>query len=405
MENVLDRFLRYVHINTESKAGEAQIPSTPGQFDLARLLVQELRQMGLKADVDENCYVYATLPGNCPDAPVIGFISHLDTSPALSGANVNARLVDYQGGDIELGHGYSLRVETNPELARYIGKTLVVTDGSTLLGSDDKSGITEIMTMVQHFTEHPDEPHGTVQIAFTPDEEIGLSPTKFDIPRFGAQFAYTVDGADLGKLSYQNFNSAKASIRVRGTSIHPGRAKDKMISAILVAVELQGMLPPAQAPAHTADYEGFFHLVSMSGDVESATMDYRISDHDEKKFEQKKKRMEAICAYLNEKYGEGTVSLSMEDTAHNMEKMILPHFHLIENAMKAMRAVDVEPEIFPIRGGTDGTRLSFMGLPCPNLNTGSHNCHGRFEYVPVFALEKISQMLIELVKLYAATRK
>lgn len=404
MENILERFLRYVRINTQSAAGQPQIPSTPGQFDLARLLVKELQEMGLEASVNENCYVYATLPGSRPDAPVIGFISHLDTSPALSGADIHPRLVTYQGGDIELGNGYALKLETNPELKRYLGKTLVVTDGSTLLGSDDKSGIAEIMTMAQYFVEHPEQPHGTVKIAFTPDEEIGLSPTKFDIPGFGAQFAYTVDGADLGKLSYQNFNSAKATIRIHGTSIHPGRAKDKMTSAVLVAVELQNMLPPAQAPAHTAGYEGFFHLMSLTGDVESATMDYRISDHDSGKFAQKKARMEAVCAYLNEKYGAGTVELTLEDTAQNMEQMILPHFHLIENAMEAMRRVDVEPEIFPIRGGTDGTRLSFMGLPCPNLNTGSHNCHGRFEYVPVFALEKISQMLVELVKLYAETK-
>lgn len=404
MEKTLDRFLRYVSVYTESKAGQPQIPSTPGQFELANMLVSELRSMGLDASVNEHCYVYATLPGNCPDAPVIGFISHLDTSPAISGKNVKPRLVEYQGGDIELGHGYTLKLETNPELNRYIGKTLVVTDGSTLLGSDDKSGIAEIMTMVEYFTSHPEEKHGTVQIAFTPDEEIGLSPTLFDVPGFGAQFAYTVDGADLGKLSYQNFNSATAKISVTGVSIHPGRAKDKMVSAILVAVELQQMLPQAQAPAHTAGYEGFFHLMEMAGNVESAHMEYRISDHDGEKFAQKKARMQAICQYLNEKYGEGTVQLDMEDTAQNMEQMILPHFHLVENAMQAMRKVGVTPEIFPIRGGTDGTRLSFMGLPCPNLNTGSHNCHGRFEYVPVYALETIAQMLIELVKIYADTR-
>lgn len=404
MEKTLDRFLRYVSIHTESKAGEPQIPSTPGQFVLANMLVEELQAMGLQASVNEHCYVYATLPGNCPDAPVIGFISHLDTSPAISGKDVKPRLVDYQGGDIELGNGYTLKLETNPELNNYIGKTLVVTDGSTLLGSDDKSGISEIMTMVQYFTEHPEEKHGTVQIAFTPDEEIGLSPTLFDIPGFGAQFAYTVDGADLGKLSYQNFNSAAAKIDITGVSIHPGRAKDKMVSAVLVAVELQNMLPQDQAPAHTAGYEGFFHLMEMSGDVEHAHMEYRISDHDGAKFEQKKARMEAICRYLNEKYGEGTVKLDMTQTAQNMEQMILPHFHLVDNAMQAMRNVGVTPEIFPIRGGTDGTRLSFMGLPCPNLCTGSHNCHGRFEYVPVHALEAISNILIELVRIYADTR-
>ncbi len=401
MENTLDRFLRYVSIHTESQSGKEQIPSTPGQFVLANMLVEELRAMGLDASVNENCYVYATLPGNCPDAPVIGFISHLDTSPAISGKDVKPRLVDYQGGDIELGNGYTLKRETNPELDKYIGKTLIVTDGSTLLGSDDKSGIAEIMTMVQYYTEHPEEKHGTVKIAFTPDEEIGKIPTLFDVPGFGAQFAYTVDGADLGKLSYQNFNSATAHIDITGVSIHPGRAKGKMISAALVAVELQNMLPPAETPAHTAGYEGFYHLNEMRGNVEAAHMEYRITDFDSAKFQQKMDRMEAVCSYLNGKYGAGTVKLEMKQTARNMEEMILPHFHLVENAMQAMRNVGVTPEIFPIRGGTDGTRLSFMGLPCPNICTGSHNCHGRFEYVPVFALGAISNILIELVHIYA----
>lgn len=405
MKAPLKRFLNYVAVDTQSAFGVDAIPSTSGQFDLARIICGELEAIGARdVELTEHCHIYAKLPGNADGVPAVGFIAHLDTSPALSGKDIKPRIVhDYDGGDIMLNEktGCTLRIQDYPELKRYKGGSLVVTDGTTLLGSDDKSGITEIMGMLEYYAEHPELPHGDICVAFTPDEEIGRGTECFDIERFGAKLAYTVDGADLGKISFENLNSAEARITVNGTSIHPGRGKNKLKNAVLMAIELQNMLPAAETPSHTEGYEGFYHLTEFCGDVEKAELVYKVSDFEPEKFEGRKERLRLACEYLNSIYGAGTFVISVKDTMRNMREAIEPHYELVENAMAAMRDVGVEPELMPCRGGTDGVRLSFMGLPCPNLNTGSHNCHGRFECVPVESLEKITEMLIALVKRYA----
>ncbi|MEA5011811.1 MAG: peptidase T [Angelakisella sp.] len=405
MKTPLERFLKYVSIDTQSKPGCEVIPSTPGQFVLGKLLAEELSTMGLeKVELTEHCHLYATLPANRPGLEAVGFIAHLDTSPAISGKNIKARVVEnFDGSDIVLNQetGCTLRMEEYPEILRYKGQRLVVTDGTTLLGADDKAGITEIMGMLEYYAEHPELPHGDIQIAFTPDEEIGRGTDHFDVERFGAKLAYTVDGADLGKLSYENFNGAEATITVSGVGIHPGRGKNKMKNAALVAVEFQNMLPAAERPAHTEGYEGFYHLTEMRGDVESALLTYRVCDFNPEGFKKRKQRMLDIAEYLNKVYGSMTVSVKLTDTAYNMREVVEPHYYMIEHAKEAMQAVGVEPVTMPTRGGTDGVRLSFMGLPCPNLNTGSHNCHGRFECIPVESIEKITEFLIELVQVYA----
>lgn len=405
MKPALDRFLSYVAIDTQSLPGCDTIPSTPGQFVLGKLLAEELTALGLKnVELTSHCHLYATLPANRPGLEGIGFISHLDTSPAISGKDIHPKVVEnYDGGDILLNAetGCTLRIADFPELSRYQGQRLVVTDGTTLLGADDKAGITEIMGMLEYYAAHPELPHGDIQVAFTPDEEIGHGTDHFDIARFGAKMAYTVDGADLGKMSYENFNGAEAIVTVTGVGIHPGRGKNKLKNAILMAVDFQNLLPPAETPAHTEGYEGFFHLTDFKGDVESATLTYRVCDFDEEGFRRRKQRMLDAADYLNRRYGEGTVNVALRDTSKNMRQVVEPYFSLIENAQTAMRAVGVEPVMMPTRGGTDGVRLSFMGLPCPNLNTGSHNCHGRFECIPVESIEKITEFLIALVQVYA----
>ncbi|MEG0752772.1 MAG: peptidase T [Angelakisella sp.] len=405
MKAALERFLQYVSIDTQSQPGCDVIPSTQGQFVLGKLLVEELTAMGLQnVELTEHCHLYATLPANRPNLEAVGFIAHLDTSPAISGKNIKARVVEnFDGNDIVLNEetGCVLRIEDYPEILRYKGQRMVVTDGTTLLGADDKAGITEIMGMLEYYTEHPELPHGDIQVAFTPDEEIGHGTDHFDVERFGAKLAYTVDGADLGKMSYENFNGAEAVVTVSGVSIHPGRGKNKMKSAALMAIEFQNMLPAAERPAHTEGYEGFYHLTEMGGDVETAKLVYRVCDFDKNGFEKRKQRMQDIADYLNKAYGDGTVCVKITETAQNMREVVEPHYYMIENAMAAMRAVGVEPVTMPTRGGTDGVRLSFMGLPCPNLNTGSHNCHGRFECIPVESIEKITQILIQLVQVYA----
>lgn len=406
MKSLLERFLKYVSIDTQSKVGCDVIPSTPGQFELGKLLKDELLAMGLtNVELTEHCHLYATLPANKSGIEAVGFISHLDTSPAISGKNIKARVIEnFDGNDILLNAetGCTLHISEYPELLRYKGQRLVVTDGTTLLGADDKAGITEIMGMLEYYTEHPELPHGDIQVAFTPDEEIGHGTDKFDIERFGAKIAYTVDGADLGKMSYENFNGAEANILVHGVGIHPGRGKNRLLNALLVAIEFQNMLPPADIPAHTEGYEGFYHLTDMQGDVETAKLTYRVSDFDENAFKKRKQRMLDIADYLNKVYGEKTVEVTIKDTSRNMREKVQPHYHMIEYAKEAMLAVGVEPVLMPTRGGTDGVRLSFMGLPCPNLNTGSHNCHGRFECIPVESIEKISEFLVELVQVYAS---
>jgi len=412
MSEVVDRFLKYVKIDTQSKevsgnSNETVFPSTDKQRTLALLLKEELEQMGA-SDIfyDETyCYVYATIPATTDkEVPVLGFIAHMDTSPALSGCNVNPRIVSgYDGKDIVLNREKDivLSVSAFPEIQEYIGKDLIVTDGLTLLGADDKAGISEIMTLASYLLSHQDIAHGKIRIAFTPDEEIGAGVEHFDVKRFGADFAYTVDGGKLGELEYENFNAAGAKLTVNGLSVHPGDAKNKMKNALLLAQEFQGLLPVSENPMYTEGYEGFFHLDALEGTVEKAVADYIIRDHDKEKFEEKKKKFLAAVSFMNEKYGEGTIEVVLKDSYYNMKEKIEPHMHLVENAKRAMEALFVTPAVMPIRGGTDGARLSFMGLPCPNLCTGGHNFHGKYEYICVQSMEKIVEILCRLVQIYA----
>ncbi len=403
METVKERFLRYIAINTESAESDT-VPSTGRQRDLAALLAKELKEMGAsRVRYDEtHCYVYATIPSNLDHPSVsIGFIAHMDTSPAISGANVRARCVpDYDGGDICLNKelGIVLSPSDFPEMKRYIGKELIVTDGTTLLGADDKAGVAEIMTMAEYLLTHPEISHPAIQIGFTPDEEVGRGVDFFDVENFGADVAYTVDGGGLGELEYENFNAAGVKVTIQGRGIHPGSAKGRMVNAILVGMELQSLLPVQENPAYTEGYEGFYHLDSITGNVESAKMDYIIRDHDRTKFEQKKELFTAACDYLNRKYGEGTVTAAIQDSYYNMKEKILPHMDLIDNACAMMRELGIEPVISPVRGGTDGARLSFMNLPCPNLCTGGHNYHGKYEYICTESMEAVVKLLAGLAK-------
>lgn len=406
MSSVLDRFLSYVVIDTESVDDMECFPSSEKQKVLGEKLVGELKELGIAdAFMDEYGYVFASIPANT-DRPLktIGFIAHMDTAPAMSGHNVNPRIVEkYDGKDIILNQEKNiiLSPEDDPEMLHYIGQDLVVTDGLTLLGADDKAGIAEIMAMAQYFVEHPEVEHGEIKIAFSPDEEVGRGMDFFDTKKFGADFAYTVDGGALGEIEYENFNGAGAKLYVQGSSIHPGSAKNRMKNAVLLAMEFQQMLPVNERPEFTENYEGFYLLNSIHGDVEGAISDYIIRDHSKEQFEAKKVRFQKIADYLNDVYGEGTFRVEMKDSYYNMKEKIEPHMHLIENAKKAMEAVDVVPNIVPIRGGTDGARLSFMGIPCPNLCAGGHNFHGKYEYVSVQSMEKIVEILVKIVEIYA----
>lgn len=407
MSTVLERFLKYIAVDTQSQDEVEELPSTKKQFDLARMLVQELKDMGVEVSLDEeHCYVYASIPANKKGLKSIGFIAHMDTAPSLSGANIKPRVVEkYQGGDIVLNK--DLNVVLSPkqfrELNDFHGKDLVVTDGTTLLGADDKAGVAEIMTMVEYVMNHPELPHGEIKIGFTPDEEVGRGVDFFDVARFGAEFAYTVDGGQLGEIEYENFNAAGGKLIIKGNNIHPGYAKNKMVNALHIGMEFHSMLPKFADPANTVGYEGFYHLDHMEGGVEEATLSYIIRDHDKGQFEEKKERFEKIAAYLNEKYGEGTITTVVKDSYYNMKEMITPHMHLIENAKKAMEQLDIEPKVVAIRGGTDGARLSYMGLPCPNLCAGGFNFHGKFEYVPVQDMEKIVMLLVKIIEIYGMT--
>lgn len=406
MSRVLERFLKYISIDTESEEDVEQFPSTKKQFDLARLLVEELKEIGIsEVSLDEEYgYVYAGIPATKEGCKTIAFISHMDTAPAMSGKNVKPRIVkNYDGGDIVLNESLQvvLSPEQFPELLEAKGKDVIVTDGTTLLGADDKSGVAEIMTMAEYMVSHPEIPHGTIKIAFTPDEEVGRGVDFFDVKRLGADFAYTVDGGGIGELEYENFNAASGKIEIHGNNIHPGSAKNKMLNALHVGMEFHSMLPKFEDPANTEGYEGFYHLDSFSGGVEKAMMDYIIRDHDRGQFEKKKERFEKIVDYLNEKYGEGTVTAVVKDSYYNMKSMVEPHMHLIENAKKAMEECGVEPIVVPIRGGTDGARLSYMGLPCPNLCTGGHNFHGKFEYIAVQDMEQVVEILIKIIQVYS----
>lgn len=403
----IENFLRYVKIDTQSSEESESTPSTMKQHNLAKLLVEELKNMGAEEITydTEHCYVYATIPASqgYENAPVLGFIAHMDTSPAVTDTGVKPRVVEkYDGQDIVLNtdENIVMKVSDFPELLSYVGKDLIVTDGTTLLGADDKAGIAEIMAMAEYFLSNPDEPHGKIRVGFTPDEEVGRGADYFDVKLFGADYAYTVDGGPLGELEYENFNAAGATLRIYGRSVHPGSAKGKMKNAILIAQEFQGMLPVFQNPMYTEKYEGFFHLDSIKGDVELVEADYIIRDHDKALFEEKKDLFLQTAAFLNGKYGEGTVVVEMVDSYYNMREVLEPHMHLVDNAAAAMKELGIEPLVSPIRGGTDGARLSFMGLPCPNLCTGGENFHGRYEFACVQSMEKITELLISIISKY-----
>ena len=399
METVSSRFLRYVTFSTQSDECSESCPSTPGQRVLGAALVEEMQAMGITdAHMDENGYVYGTIPGD-PALPTIGLIAHMDTATDYPGENVKAKIVEYTGVGIALDEGGECRLMARdfPALKDSLGKHLIVTDGTTLLGADDKAGIAEILTAAERLL-HSNCPHATVKIAFTPDEEIGRGADRFDVAAFGADFAYTVDGGALGEIEFENFNAAGAVVEVTGRNIHPGSAKDKMINSQLIAMEFQSMLPAAQRPEHTEGYEGFYHLISMEGSVERSVLRYIIRDHNMEKFEEKKDLLEQVGNFLDEKYGNGTVRVTVSDSYFNMRSQIEPCMHIVDRAVEAMKKIGVEPKIGPIRGGTDGAKLSFMGLPCPNLCTGGQNFHGKFEYIPVEDMEKVVDLLMAIVQ-------
>ena len=399
-----ERLSRYAGVYTTSDPASETCPSSARQFDLARLLVEELLALGITdARVDEHCYVYGSIPATpgCEDKPAIGFVAHMDTSPDAPGENVKPQLHEnYDGSDVVLGGGTVLSVEKFPFLASCKGETLITTDGTTLLGADDKAGVAEIVTLAEILL-GSDKPHGKVCLAFTPDEEIGSGADRFDIPGFGADFAYTVDGGDVGELEYENFNGAAAEVEIRGFSVHPGSAKDSMINASNVAIEFHSALPAMERPEHTEGREGFYHLTHMSGDVSHAHLEYILRDHDAAKLEEKKNAMQLIAKRLNERYGAGAVTLSIEDSYQNMIEQIKPHMHLIDTASEALRMAGIEPCIVPIRGGTDGARLSWMGLPCPNLGTGGFNFHGCAECITAERMDRATEVLLNIVELYA----
>ena len=398
MESVVERFLRYVSYETTSDEFSETCPSTPKQRLLGEQLVKEMLEMGIEdARIDENGYVYGSIPGD-PALPAIGLIAHMDTAPDASGANIKAKIVPFDGSDICLNEeqGIYLRESEYPALALHHGKHLIVTDGTTLLGADDKAGVAEILAAAEYLKTARIK-HATLKIAFTPDEEIGRGADKFDIPGFGADYAYTCDGGLIGEMEYETFNAAGATVDFKGLNIHPGSAKGKMVNAQYIAMEFQSLLPAAQKPEYTEGYEGFLHLTDMEGSVEHARLRYIIRDHDIAKFTEKKEIMAAAADFLNRKYGEGTVTLAVKDSYYNMREKIEPCFYIVERAMKAMRAVGMDAKTSPVRGGTDGARLSYEGLPCPNLCTGGDNYHGRFEYIPVEDMEKCVEMLISLL--------
>ncbi|MFR5714482.1 MAG: peptidase T [Clostridium sp.] len=406
MSKVLDRFLHYVSFDTQSMDDQEQVPSTEKQLALAKALKEELEAMGAsQVRMSEHGYVYAVIPATA-DHPVksLGFVAHMDTAPAMSGKDVKPRIVErYDGQDLVLNEEKKIvmRVKDFPGMLDCVGKDLIVTDGTTLLGADDKAGVAEIMTMAEFFLSHPEIPHGKICIGFTPDEELGRGADFFDVEHFGADAAYTVDGGPVGELEYENFNAASGKVDICGRGVHPGSAKGAMVNALLVGMEFQSMLPAFENPMYTEGYEGFFHLDQMAGDVESAHLEYIIRDHDREAFEKKKALFEEVSRYLNAKYGEGTVLTAVKDSYYNMKEQIEPeHLYLIDTAKEAMKSLDIKPLVSPIRGGTDGARLSYMGLPCPNLSTGGYNFHGRYEFIPVQSLEQMVEVLKKIVTLF-----
>jgi len=405
MEKILDRFLRYVSVDTQSNEESETQPSAAKEWNLLKMLRDELQALGVEVNLDEYGYVMGTLPSNLgKEVPAVGFIAHVDTAPDASGADVKPQIIEnYDGGAIDLKGvpGLQLRPEEFPEMLHYVGQTLITTDGTTLLGADDKAGVAEIMTAVQYLVEHPEVRHGKICIGFTPDEEIGRGVVKFDVARFGANYAYTMDGGEVGELEFENFNAASAKIHIQGRNVHPGYAKGKMKNAILIGQELNGMLPALARPECTEGYEGFFHLISFKGTVEEADFAYIIRDHDHAKFEARKAMMQKVTDAINAKYGEGTATLVLKDQYYNMRQEVEPHYHIIEKAIKAMEMAGVKPKIQPIRGGTDGANLSFKGLPCPNIFAGGLNFHGKMEFVPLQSMEKATDVILNLVKLFA----
>lgn len=405
MEKILDRFLRYVAIDTQSDENSESQPSAAKELDLLKLLCKELNDMGVEATLDEYGYVMGTLPSNIDKkVPAIGFIAHVDTSPDASGANVKPQIIEnYDGSDIALKGvpGLYLKPSEFPELLAHKGETIITTDGTTLLGADDKAGVAEIMNAVQYMVEHPEFKHGDIKIGFTPDEEIGRGVVKFDVKRFGADYAYTMDGGEIGELEFENFNAASAKIHIQGRNVHPGYAKDKMKNAILIGMEFNDLLPIGQRPELTEGYDGFFHIISFKGSVEEADFGYIIRDHDRKKFEEKKELIGQCVKFINVKYGEGTATLEVKDQYYNMREQVEPYYFIVETAVKAMEMAGIKPKIQPIRGGTDGANLSFKGLPCPNIFAGGMNFHGKMEFAPLENIEKASEVVLNIIKLYA----
>ena len=400
-----ERFLKYVAIDTQSSEESETFPSTGKQWTLLNLLVEEMKALGLtEVSIDKYGYAMGTIPASegYEDAPVIGFLAHVDTSPDMSGENVRPRIIDnYDGSDIVLNNALTMRVADFPELKNFVGHTLIHTDGTTLLGADDKAGVAEIMTAAEYLLAHPEIRHGKIRIGFTPDEEIGRGVDFFDVKAFGADFAYTMDGGYEGELEYENFNAASAKIAIQGRNVHPGYAKNKMINAIEVACELNSLIPATERPQYTEGYEGFYHCVGLNGTVEQATISYIIRDHDADKFEQKKVWMWSVVDLLKKKYGEQVLTLTLKDQYYNMRKMVEPHPQVIELAKKAMTEAGVAPIVRPIRGGTDGARLSFMGLPCPNIFAGGMNFHGKFEYCSLDSMQRAMQVIVNLARLWA----
>lgn len=403
---LLERFLKYVSIHTTSDENTGLVPSTPQQMEFAKILAEELKAMGMQdVSLDKKGYLMATLPSNIDkDVPTVGFISHLDTSPDMSGKNVKPRIVEnYDGNDIILNEKENIVLSPKqfPELTMYRGQSLVVTNGLTLLGADDKAGIAEIMTAMDYFIKNPDVKHGKVRIAFNPDEEIGLGAHHFDVEKFGCQFAYTMDGGEIGELEYENFNAAGAKVTFYGTNVHPGYAKNKMVNSIKIATKFMATVPANESPEYTDGYEGFYHLTGIGGDVEKTTVSYIIRDHDRKKFEERKAHLQMLVDKINSEFGDNTATLEVKDQYYNMKEKVEPVKYIVDIASEAIRQAGVEPKVKPIRGGTDGAQLSFKGLPCPNIFAGGHNFHGKYEFVPIQSMEKATEVVKNIIKIVA----
>lgn len=406
MTTLIERFFRYVQYDTESSTTSGVTPSTPGQLVFAQELVKELNELGLEdISIDKYGYIMATLPSNIEkEVPTVGFIAHMDTSPDMSGANIKPRIVkNYDGKDIPLNENQKIILSPVdfPEMLNYVGQDLIVTDGTTLLGADDKAGLSEIITAIEYLINHPEIKHGKIRIGFTPDEEIGQGADHFDVAKFGADWAYTIDGGQIGELEYENFNAAGVKISIQGRSVHPGTAKDKMVNALVIATKLAALLPANERPEHTEGYEGFFHLMAINGNVDEASMGYIIRDHDRDRYEERKKLIVDAVAYINKLYPNST-TIEVTDQYFNMREKVEPVLHIVDLAHEAMLEVGVTPIVKPIRGGTDGSRLSYMGLPCPNIFGGGHNFHGRYEYVPIQSMEKAVEVIVKIAEKVAA---